>query len=215
VWSALLAFGVAHALYHHVLRVDAVGDGTVILPRRRVRLEQATAMISALAGVGVLAALFATAHGTAIDARIALGSWSPRPQAFELDARVANVELVLVDQPAREISIDGELHGFGLPTSRLETRTELEDGAVPTLRYRIVQHGWFTDLDGSATIRLPASELRRVAVRIEHGNIRVRDETHDRLASSAGRRPPVELDLVTGSGQVSTAERPSASGGAG
>ena len=196
VWSGLLALGVAHALYHYVFRIPAHERATAApVPVRSPYLQRAMAILAALGGLGVLAALFATPHGTSLATRIPLAKL---PQTFELVARTANVDIVLVDAPATEISIAGELHGFGLPTSRLETRTEVDSGAQPTVRYRIVQRGWFTDLDGAATVRLPAGELRRVTVRLERGNVRVMDETRARVATS-GR---LTLDLVTASGHV-------------
>jgi lipid A 4'-phosphatase len=201
VWSGLLALGIAHALYHYVLRMPAHERAAAVaapLPVRRPYLYRATAILAALGGVGVLVALFATPHGTSLATRIPLTTLPQAPWAFELVARRANVDIVLVDSPSTEISIAGELHGFGLPTSRLGTRVELDFGVLPTVQYRIVQRGWFTDLDGAATVRLPAGELQRVAVRLERGNIRVTDKTRARVATSRG----LTLDLVTASGHV-------------
>ena len=206
VWSALLAFGVAHTIWHYVLRVPAherlalAGAPPAELPRR---LEQALALGAALGGVGVLVALFATPHGTPIEARLVLSRWSPAPRAFELVARHAEVELDLVDAPADVITIDGELHGFGLPNSRLETRTEIAPGSPSLLRYRLVQRGWFTDLDAVAHVELPASAITRVRVRLEQGNIRVSDHTRAQVLRGGG----VALDLATGAGTVESPPR--------
>lgn len=71
-------------------------------------------------------------------------------------------------------------------------------GPVPTLRYRIEQHGWFTDLDGSATARVPAGSLERIGVRLEHGNIRVTDATRENVV----RKGRLKLDLRTSMGRV-------------
>jgi membrane-associated PAP2 superfamily phosphatase len=201
VWSGLLPLGIAHALYYYVLRVpahEAARDETAPVPAQPPLLHRATAALAALGGICVLIALFVTPHGASLAARIPLATWPQKPGAFEFVARVANVEVVLVDVPEKEVSIEGELHGFGIPMSELATRTEFDAGAVPTLRYRVVQRGWFTDLDGSATVRLPAGGLRRVTVRVGRGNIRVTDATRDRLAAT-GR---LTLDLSTGSGRV-------------
>jgi hypothetical protein len=105
---------------------------------------------------------------------------------------------VLVDAPATEISIAGELHGFGLPGSRLDTHVELGLEPVPTLRYTIEQHGWFTDLDGVATARVPAGELERIVVRLERGNIRVTDATREGVV----KKGKLKLDLRTSAGHV-------------
>lgn len=199
VWSGLLALGIAHALYCHVLRVPAheraLAAGAAA-PSRWPRLRHAAAALAALGGLAVLAALFATPHGTPISARLPLAGLAPAPRVFELDARRSEVELVIEAMATPVVSVRGELHGFGLPTSRLEERTELDPGPPATLRYRVVQRGWFTDLDGLVRVELPAESFRRVTVRLGHGDIRVSDPTG---AVAAGR---LTLDLATADGRV-------------
>jgi hypothetical protein len=150
---------------------------------------------AALGGLGVLLALFAAPHGTELAASIPIPS---RLLAFEVAARTANVEIVIVDTPADRVSIDGELHGFGLPMSRLEAHTDLTLQPVPTLRYRVEQHGWLTDLDGLVRARVPAGELERIAVHLDRGNIRVTDATREGVV----RKGRIKLDLRTAAGQV-------------
>ncbi|HEY2291915.1 MAG TPA: phosphatase PAP2 family protein [Thermoanaerobaculia bacterium] len=179
IWSALLALGVAHVLYYYVLS----------------RAQRWLVAAAALGGLGVLLALFAAPHGTELAAEIPL---PVSPRAFEVSARQANVEIVIVDQPVDRVSIRGELHGFGLPMSRLEARADLTPGPVSTLRYRIEQRGWFTDLDGSVRARVPAGELQRIAVHLERGNIRVTDATREGVV----RRGRIRLDLRTAAGKV-------------
>jgi lipid A 4'-phosphatase len=194
IWSALLALGVAHVLYHYVLRIPAyelLAAGAEA-PSRAQRWIVAGA---ALGGLAVLAALFAAPHGTELAAKIPL---SISPRVFEVTARRANVEIVIVDAPADRVEIDGELHGFGLPGSRLEARSGLVLKPVPTLRYRIEQHGWFTDLDGIVRARVPAGGLQRIAVHLDRGNIRVTDATREGVVRT-GR---IKLDLRTASGRV-------------
>jgi hypothetical protein len=118
-------------------------------------------------------------------------------------ARTANVEIVVVDAPATQVSTAGELHGFGLPASRLETHVDFDLEPVPTLRYRIEQHGWFTDLDGAATVRVLAGGLERIVVRLERGNIRVTDATQE----SVVKKGRLKLDLRTSAGQVQSPTR--------
>src|SRR5436305_2951837 len=148
IWSALLALGVAHVLYYYVLRVpiyESLEAGAVVRQGPISRAQRWIVAGAALGGLGVLLALFAAPHGMELAAKIPL---SISPRSFEVTARRANVEIVIVDAPADRVEIDGELHGFGLPASRLEARSGLVLKPVPTLRYRIEQHGWFTDLDG-------------------------------------------------------------------
>jgi hypothetical protein len=158
------------------------------------------ALAAALGGVGVLIALFVTPHGTQLKNVIPLSSLPAAPQVMVFEAKTADVEIVLLDPAATQISIEGELHGFGLPTSRLYGSVAFEPEPEPTLRYRIEQTGWFTDLDGAAIVLLPSAGLRRVVVRLGRGNIRVRDETQ----SGVVRRRVVELDLMTEHGHVQT-----------
>ncbi|HEY4589169.1 MAG TPA: hypothetical protein VII86_08065, partial [Thermoanaerobaculia bacterium] len=198
IWSALLALGVAHVLYHFVLRVPLYEslEAGVAVPRGPLSRPQRWMVAgAALGGLCVLLALFAAPHGTELAAEIPL---AVSPRTFEVTARQANVEIVIVDQPVDHVSIRGELHGFGLPMSRLEARFDLTSRPLPALRYRIEQHGWFTDLDGVVRVRVPAGELERIAVRLDRGNVRVTDATRAGVVR-AGR---IKLDLRTAAGRV-------------
>jgi membrane-associated PAP2 superfamily phosphatase len=208
IWSALLALGVAHAVYHYVLRVpvhelrDEAREPARGPASQGQRTAAVLAVLAALGGVAVLLALFALPHGTQLAAKIPLSSLPRAPRVFEITARMADVEIVIVDGPAggrgNEVSITGELHGFGLPGSRLDARSGFDPEPVPTLRYRIEQRGWFTDLDGAATVRVPAGELERIVVRLGRGNIRVTDATRQGVV----RRGRLKLDLRTAAGRV-------------
>jgi hypothetical protein len=193
VWSALLAFGVLHVLWYHVLPAPAARDAVAsgIGHWRRV-----SAPVAAVAGAIVLLALFATPHGTALTERVPLGSGSPR--SLEVLADTANVTVVLLDGPDAELAVDGELHGFGVPGSRLAARIEVLSQPHPALRYRIESRGWLTDVDGMATLRVPAAAFDRVSVSLGRGNIRVSDLTRSRVVAT-GR---VRLDLHTAQGQI-------------
>jgi membrane-associated PAP2 superfamily phosphatase len=182
-WSALIALGMAHVLYHYV-------------PQRWPRY--ALPVTAAVGGVAVLAALFAAPHGEQLAQEIAFSSLAEPPQVFEFTARHANVDVVVVDASEPEVAIRGELHGFGLPGSRLGANVEFEKGPLPTLRYRIDERGWFTDLDAAVSIRLPLAFLRRIVVHVERGNIRVSDATRARAIQNG----VMQLDLKTGAGGV-------------
>jgi len=200
VWSGLLALGIAHLLYDDVLRIPARVADAVAIPAARTGKRSGVlwSTLSIAGGVAVLIALFGTPHGASLTKRIPLAPQRPAARwAFEFSARRAQVDLVLEDSEPG-VAIDGELHGFGLPMSRLTTKTELLDLAVPTVRYSVIQQGWFTDLDGSVRIRLPVANLERVTVDLDRGNIRVTDATRAGVAQ-AGR---LLLDLRTGYGRV-------------
>jgi hypothetical protein len=201
VWSALLAFGVVHFLYHYVLRIPAHepgGEGAVGASASHRAGQRVIGLLAALGGLAVLVALFAAPHGEPLEAEIRISSLPRAPKVFEVTARTANVQVIIVDSPEAGVAVSGELHGFGLPTSRLLAGFDFDASPVPTLRYRIEQRGWFTDLDGLASIRLPAGELERVVVRIERGNIRVIDKTRDAVV----RTRRLRLDLRTLSGHI-------------
>jgi hypothetical protein len=98
----------------------------------------------------------------------------------------------------QEYAVDGELHGFGMPTRRLNASTQFQADPVTTLTYRMEERGWFTDLDASATIRVPAGEFVRIVVHLQRGNVRVTDATQARVVSAG----TLLLDLSTASGHV-------------
>ncbi|HEX9395640.1 MAG TPA: phosphatase PAP2 family protein [Burkholderiales bacterium] len=201
VWSAFLALGLAHALYYYVVNVPAVDprrDASADARASSPRIRYALSILAALGGAAVLVAVFVTPHGTQISTEIPLAAAARAPRIFELIARTANVDITIVDAPADQVSVAGELHGFGLPGSRLLARSEFEAEPIPTLRYRIEQHGWFTDLDGSVSIRLPAGRMERIVVQIERGNIEVTDATRSHVVKSG----KLQLDLRTKSGRV-------------
>jgi len=193
LWSALLAFGVLHVLWYHVLPAPAAGEAAATGVERWGRVSTA---VAAVAGATVLLALFAAPHGTALTERVALRSDAPR--SLEVVAETANVTVVLLDGSDSELAVDGELHGFGAPWSRLAARVEQLPQPHPALRYRIESRGWLTDVDGMATVRVPAGAFDHVSVSLGRGNIRVSDLTRSRVVAT-GR---VRLELHTARGQI-------------
>ena len=204
IWSGILVYAVVHALFYHVVRIPAheryeEGEATsqpVLTPVMRRAL-------AVFGVVGVLAVLLVTPHGARLAMDVPLSSLPQAPQVFEVHARAANINIMVVDSPATHVSITGELHGFGLPTSRLRTRMEFAHSPAPVLRYHIEKHGWFSDLDGSAAIRIPVGVLERISVSVDRGNISVRDATRGQLIASG----KLKLDLRTASGFVQSPDR--------
>jgi lipid A 4'-phosphatase len=178
LWSALLALGLAHFLYYYILRIPAHDQYQP--PAGRAQLptfQRVMAVTVAVGGVIVLLALFATPHGIPLAMDIELSRLPSAPKVFEVTADAANVELVVVDSPAANILVTGELHGFGLPTSRLDAHTQFAAAPQPTLQYHITERGWFTDLNGVVSLRVPAGQLERLVVTVDRGNIMVTDAT--------------------------------------
>jgi membrane-associated phospholipid phosphatase len=199
VWAGLLAFGVLHLVYYHVLPVpgDAAAAGAARGPlRARARWRHATSLAALLGGAAVLLALFVTPHGTQLTARVPLSAGSPR--VLEVEADRANVAIVLIDSPNSQLAIDGELHGFGLPGSRLAAHLEVVPQPLPALRYRIEARGWLTDVDGVATLRVPASAFDRVSVAVHRGDVRVSDTTRAQVV----RAGLLQLHLHTDRGRL-------------
>lgn len=201
VWSALIPFFVAHVLYHYVLRVPQLGAAVPASQAGRnflSRLWRVAPLGAALGAAGVLAAVFVTAHGTPIAARIALARYAEPPRVFKLSAPTANVNIVVTDDPSSDVAVSGELHGFGLPGSRLDASASFQAAPAPTLRYAIEQAGWFTDLDAAVSVRLPLARFKRIVVRLGRGNVTVQDATGSRAVASGA----LVLDLETGAGRV-------------
>jgi hypothetical protein len=129
--------------------------------------------------------------------RVSLADYAEPPQVFELIADVLDVEVRLVTEPRGTIECIGNIHGFGLPTNRITAAWEYEERPITKLTYRIEKHGFFTDIDGSARLRIPAAGMKKIFVRVKRGDIIVVDGTQE----LAGRGMPV-LDLYTDNGRV-------------
>jgi hypothetical protein len=153
-------------------------------------------MAAPLAGVVVLLALYALPHGSDLTASVALSRDSPR--ILEVEADCADVTVVLVDAPASKLSIEGELHGFGMPGAHLGAHLERVQEPAPVLRYSIEARGWLTDVDGLVRLTVPASAFGRIRVRVARGNIRVIDTTQ----AGVVRARALQLELHTGAGAV-------------
>lgn len=197
IWSALLAYGVTHILYYYVLRLEAPAlRPAASSGEDPPRWPRALTIAAPVAGVLVLLALYALPHGSDLARTAALSPGTPRN--LEVDADRANITIVLVDAPSSRLAIEGELHGFGLPSAHLGARLETVPGPAPVLRYSIEARGWLTDVDGFARFTAPASAFERIRVRLGQGDIRIVDATQ----AHAVRNGMVQLELQTGRGTV-------------
>ncbi len=202
VWAGLVALGVAHALYYYVLRIPAREDSRADLYpliERSPRARAAAIAGTVLLGLGIAAGgILATPHHRDLAERVRLADFRPTPEAVEVRVDTLDVEIRLVADGAAEIDCDGSIHGFGLPTNEIRASWAFEARPVPALYYRVVEKGWFTDIDGVVRIRVPARSVRRIAVRAGRGDIDVIDDT--RGGFEPGRLPA--LDLRTGDGRI-------------
>jgi hypothetical protein len=199
VWSALLAWGIAHALYYYALRVPAREDGRaalypLILGSRRMK----TAAISVTVFVGLLiigGGMLANPYYEDLRACKPPEDF-PAPQNLEVFVDQLDVELHL--DTKGEFACSGVVHGFGLPGNEINSTAEFEKGPVPALRYRVFLKGWFTDIDGVGQFRVPVTEVKSVTVRARRGDITVVDESGGLLTAKGGPA----LDLRTSKGRV-------------
>jgi lipid A 4'-phosphatase len=201
VWSALIAYSVAHGLYYYVLRIPAHEDARPTLYpliAHSKRLKSVTVVAAVVIGLGIIGGgLLANPHDRDLGGSVSLAELPAQPETVEVIADTLDVELHLVDAPQGTVTSEGFLHGFGLPNNDIEAVWEFDVRPVPVLRYRITLKGWFTDIDGTARIRIPVRDLHRVTVRLTHGDIHVFYETH-----SAISRRALKLDLQTREGSV-------------
>jgi hypothetical protein len=202
IWSALIAYGIAHALYYYVLRIPAREDSQPTLyPLIEARpwLKAATVAAAVIVGLGIIGGgLLANPHYADLTTRVRFADFPATPQTIELVVDTVDLELRLVAEPLGEIRSDGTVHGFGLPNNEIHHAWTFEQRPVPTLRYRIAMTGWFTDLDAVAQLRIPVRGLDKIVVRAKRGDITVIDETGGRIAEGKGPA----LDLWTDDGRV-------------
>jgi hypothetical protein len=69
------------------------------------------------------------------------------------------------------------------------------------LRYHIESRGWLTDVDGLATLRVPAAAFDTVIVSLRRGDIRVEDLTGSHVVA----RGRLRLELRTAHGHIQRA----------
>ncbi len=200
IWSGLISLGVAHALYYYVLRIPAREDARAdIYPviERSPRARAAAIAVAVFLGLGIAGGgILATAHHADLEGGVRLADYPVAPHAVEISADALDVEIRLVPEPPAEILCEGYVHGFGLPTNRIRADWTFDRRPVPTLRYRVVESGWFTDIDGVVRLRIPAGAVRRIAVRVARGDIDVTVAAG--VAGTSGGLPSLELETADG-----------------
>jgi lipid A 4'-phosphatase len=205
IWSALLALGIACVLSYPLLHSSESGAAVLRTSLRWLewrRVSRTMAVLALLGATFSLIALFVTPHGKPFSTQIDIASLPRSPRVLEISAASANIDVVVGDYEDT-MRVDGELHGFGLPGSRLNASASFRVEPIPTLAFRIEEHGWITDLSAVATIRLPPGELERIVVRLHQGNIHVIDAT----GSGEVRKGTLQLELHTDSGIVRQPDR--------
>jgi hypothetical protein len=200
IWSGLIALGVAHALYYYILRIPAREDSiSTLYPHIGHDRRYRTAAIAgaSVLGFGILiGGIVASPHYADLHFRTQLSNYPVKPELIEIAAGRLDVELVLIPGERDRLESSGAIRGFGLPTNHLQVHWEYVEKPVPKLQFRVVEQGWFPDLDGMARFTLPGEGLKKVIVRIKQGDIVV-----DKGAQSdgdTGAQPEFELHTVDG-----------------
>lgn len=93
---------------------------------------------------------------------------------------------------------------FGLPSNTVNALWEYRDKPVSTLQFRVIQQGWFPDLDGVARIELPREKLKKIIVRVNRGDISVNRGNRELTKSDF---LPV-LDLKANEGRIQQEQCP-------
>jgi lipid A 4'-phosphatase len=205
IWSALLAYGVAHLLCYHVLELGGAAAARAAGSPGASGARAALSIAAAVGSVALLLALTILPHGRNLSDTVPLSAGAPR--ILEVQADRANITVVITDARLRQLTIAGELHGFGLLTSQLGAHLESTPPPAAVLRYRLEEQGWLTDVDGFATLTVPAGAFERVRVWVHRGDIEVVDATRAGVVRSGA----VELQLSTARGTVHQSARPPAS----
>jgi len=202
VWSALIAFSIAHVLYYYVLRIPAREDARATLYpllEQSPRLKALTITVMMLLSTGIIVGgMLANPHDRDLTFLIRLDDLPARPVIIEILADTLDLDLRLVSGPVNEIECTGAVHAFGLPTNKLTAAWQFEELPRPTMHFHVLQKGLFTDIDGIAHVSIPVQNLERITVRIKRGDISVADATGGDVA--AGQLPL--LDLATAEGRV-------------
>lgn len=199
IWSGLIAFGVAHGLYFHGLRIpehEAAGQPVRLADERGPGRRALAIGLACLLGACVIGGgILASPHFKDLNGHRSLDECSPPPVTLELILDRVDLELRLVDQAGRAIDSSGWIHGFGLPTNAIEVTWSCPPGSVPSLHFRLSEHGWFTDIDGMLRLEVPLHAFRRILVRVDAGDIRIL-----RGPGLGGALP--ELDIQSRHGRV-------------
>jgi len=194
IWSAVMVYAVALALYYFVLRIpqreDALAEAPPAgaAPPRHPRLGLAA--YATLGIVMLVAVLLATPLNQNEVTRFRPPDPLSPPRVLQVtvdDAEVVLHPMVAEGGVTAEVRLRGR--GFGLPGGRLEQVREVRG---ETLSYRIWHRGTFTERDAQVLVGLVPGVWDRVEVRVQRGDIQ---------AMHAALLAPV-LDLETANGEV-------------
>jgi len=192
VWSGIIAYGVAVALYFGLLPLQqwqksgAARPPVATLPSRYpIRASLGYGFLSLLLLFGVL---LATPVSDDVREVIRAGQLKDQPRVLRIDAD--DLDLIIYGADGPELGLLRlQVRGFGLPTARVRQDAQVRGGVVT---YRVVHQGIFTERDTKLVVGLVAGQWDRVEARIGIGDI---------LVHPLGRASP-RLDLASADGSV-------------
>jgi membrane-associated PAP2 superfamily phosphatase len=172
VFAAILTYGTLVFVHHALLRLPRQEE-TAARPPRPGRtaarsLASRTGLVAAACTLLIVLVLLATPFeqplGRSFDEpRAATG------ESWRLVARTRVGHLRLILQPEGDLFTSaGSFDGFGFPGMRLKESLRV-DAQRRRIDYFIEPKGWFTDLEGQATIRIAAPAVASVEVEVEDG----------------------------------------------
>ncbi len=200
LWAGYLTFFVGLMVHFFILGPPK--------PDTQARDLHSGGNVLALVGYGVLGAalLLGSLLSYPVNERIhyeTTPSMLPLPPKLRLELGHAEVYLRMVQNPDTPLKINGVLHGFGLPSYRIESYAlKLQEDEGDVLRYRYREQGLFAELNARIDIEVDPTGLGTLHLYLREGNIHL-------LESRVP--PPPRLRLETPQGRVIEAEqRPSA-----
>ena len=193
IWSAVIVYGLAVALYYGVFRIPQWEDALSTAPGEPpppLRRPVATAVAYGTTGTVMLSGvLLATPVHENRSIDVVQSRYDPPPRTLRLVADEAQVSIAWHDWHDRSALILVKGRGFGMPGTRVRNVLQSEQGI---LTMRIEHRGIFTEKDTSLVVGVVARDWDRIEVETDVGNIRV----HPVPASAPA------LDLKTRDGQV-------------
>ena len=206
LWSGFVVFGTGQALYYFLLRIPLHEDlpppvaRAAMRPRRPVLTGVVAGSVALALATGAMLATPANHEvNWRLDAEAAETMNGAEGREVSLSMANTNLTLVLTDtaNPAPLLSLEGNVRGFGPPTSRLkELRAATDRDGKARLSYELHPRGWFTDVSGQVRAEVSTQGLSSLRVDLDGGDLRIIDQT--RRTSD----PPPRLELRDRHGRI-------------
>lgn len=170
LWAGYSTFAVNALLYYFILNVPGREDSM------RTASQTSRSRAPAIFGYCLLGALLlsgvllATPVSKELAYRVTTAEMAKGPETLDLVFSKADVTLELTGPGTLPFDATGTVRGFGLPLQILNERGEHEGN---TIHYRFEHEGIFTELEPRVHVRVNATRLREVTLRVAEGDVRV------------------------------------------